>query len=53
MQNNYKNMIDLIYNSTFVENVNNGLAPQTDYFGARTGNGMAYSKDSLYNNTNT
>lgn len=53
MNNNYKNMIDLIYNSTYIENVNNGLAPQTDYFGARTGNGMAYSKDSLYNNTNT
>ena len=42
-------MMDLIYNSTFIENVNNGVAPQSDYFGARTTEGMAYSKDALYN----
>ena len=46
-------MFDLIQNSTFIENVNNGIATQTDYFGARTGSGMAYSKNSLYNKPNT
>jgi hypothetical protein len=49
MQNDYKIMMDLIYNTTFIENVNNGVAPQSDYFGARTTEGMAYSKDALYN----
>ena len=49
MQNDYKTMMELIQNSTFIENVNNGVAPQTDYFGARTTEGMAYSKDALYN----
>tara|TARA_R110000868_G_scaffold268526_1_gene527706 strand:+ start:733 stop:960 length:228 start_codon:yes stop_codon:yes gene_type:complete len=49
MNNNYKNMMELIYNSTYIENVNNGVAPQTDYFGAKITEGMAYSKDALYN----
>lgn len=53
MPHDYKTMFDLIQNSTFIENVNNGLAPQTDYFGAKTGEGMAYSKNSLYNKPNT
>tara|TARA_R110000822_G_scaffold96150_4_gene219151 strand:+ start:134 stop:358 length:225 start_codon:yes stop_codon:yes gene_type:complete len=49
----YKRMFDLIQNSTFIENVNNGVTvPPGDYFGAKTGEGMAYSKDSLYNKRN-
>ncbi len=41
--------MELIQNSTFIENVNNGVAPQTDYSGARTPEGKAYSKAALYN----
>lgn len=49
----YETMFNLIQNSTYIENVNKGVAPQTDYFGARDVQGMAYSKNSMYNNENT
>lgn len=50
---NYKQMFDLINNSTFIENINNGVTVAAgDYFGAKTVEGMAYSKDSLYNKRN-
>ncbi len=53
MNDDRKYMMDLIYNSTYIENVNNGVTvPPGDYFGAKTGEGMAYSKDSLYNKRN-
>lgn len=49
----YKKINELIYNNTFIENVNKGLTvPPDNYFGSKTVEGMAYSKDSLYNKRN-
>lgn len=46
----YKTMFDLIENSTYVENVNNGVTiANGGYFGAMTAEGMAYLKKSMYN----
>ena len=50
-QYDYKRMFDLIQNSTFIQNVNTGVTVPYEgaYFGAKTGEGMAYAKDSMYN----
>lgn len=42
-------MFDLIQNSTFIDNVNKGITipPRGAYFGATTGEGMAYAKDAF------
>lgn len=51
MDKNTKQMYYLIQNSTFIENMNKGMAVPFDssFFGAKTMEGMAYSKDSMYN----
>lgn len=51
MLNNRQRMYNLIQNSTFIENMNKGVAVPFDasFFGAKTMEGMAYSKDSMYN----
>jgi len=48
-------IFDLIQNSSFIENVNKGVTVPYEgaYFGASTGEGMAYAKDSLYNRKKT
>lgn len=46
-------MFDLIQNSTFIENINKGVATQDTYFGAKAISGMAYNKGPLYNKENT
>lgn len=43
----------LIQDSTYIENVNKGIATQDTYFGAKAVSGMAYNKGPLYNNQNT
>jgi hypothetical protein len=45
-------MFALIQDSTYIENVNRGVAQQVDHFGAKTQEGMAYSKNSMYNGSN-
>jgi hypothetical protein len=56
-------MFDLIENSTYIQNINRGVAytgPDTPeegvqrsstFFGATTGEGMAHAKGSMYNST--
>ena len=45
-------MFALIQDSTYIENVNRGVAQQKDHFGAKTQEAMAYSKNSMYNDSN-
>jgi hypothetical protein len=56
-------MFDLIENSTYIQNINTGVAytgpniPEEDvqrsstFFGSTTGEGMAHAKGSVYNST--
>jgi hypothetical protein len=56
-------MFDLIENSTYIQNINRGVAytgpdpsdigvqRPASFFGATTGEGMAHTKGSLYNST--
>ena len=44
-----KSYFDLINNSTFVTNINNGIVQTNDYFGTKTVQGMALNLNSLYN----
>ena len=46
-------MFNLIQNSTYIENINRGVATQDTYFGAKSVSGMAYNKGPLYNKENT
>ena len=40
---------NLVNNSTFVTNINNGTVQTNDYFGTKTVQGMALNLNSFYN----
>lgn len=46
---NMQEYFNLVNNSTYISNVNNGTVQTTDYFGTKTVQGMAYNLGSLYN----
>lgn len=46
---NMQEYFNLVNNSTYISNVNNGTIKTTDYFGTKTVQGMAYNLGSLYN----
>jgi len=46
---NMQEYFNLVNNSTYISNVNNGTVKTTDYFGTKTVQGMAYNLGSLYN----
>jgi hypothetical protein len=46
---NRQSYIDLVNNSTFVANINNGTVQTNDYFGTKTVEGMALNMKTLYN----
>jgi len=46
---NNKSYFDLINNSTYVTNVNQGIVQTNDYFGTKTVQGMALNMNSVYN----
>ena len=46
---NKQNYFDLINNSTYVTNVNQGVVQTNDYFGTKTAQGMALNMNSVYN----
>ena len=45
-----KKYFDLLNNSTFVGNVNSGIAQPKDYFGKKANSGLALQQNSVYNN---
>ena len=49
----YKKVLEIINQNTFIENVNKGVVQPPYFFGATKSEGMAYSKGSLYNKENT
>ena len=48
-------VLDILYNSTFIQNINKGKveSPTGEFFGTTNQQGMAYPRDSLYNKPNT
>ena len=48
-------VLDILYNSTFIQNMNKGKieSPTGEFFGTTNQQGMAYPRDSLYNKPNT
>lgn len=47
-----KSYFDLVNQSTFVGNINNGTVQTEDYFGTKTAQGMALNMGSVYNKSN-
>ena len=48
-------VLDILYNSTYIQNINKGKieSPTGEFFGTTNQQGMAYPRDSLYNKPNT
>jgi hypothetical protein len=49
----YKKIADMIYNSTYIQNVNTGQVIPPNYLGASSNAGVAARTNPLYNGTNT
>lgn len=52
MTTELEKMYEFIENSTYIQNINNGRVEVKEHFGATSQAGMAYPRDTLYNNTN-
>ena len=46
---NRQSYFDLVNDSTYITNINNGTVQTNDYFGTKTVQGMALNLNSLYN----
>lgn len=49
----YKKIADMIYDSTYIQNVNTGQVIPPDYLGASSNAGVVARTNPLYNGTNT
>ena len=45
-----RDYFDLLNNSTFIQNVNNGIVQPKDFFGKKANSGLALQQKSVYNN---
>ena len=45
-----RDYFDLLNNSTFIQNVNNGIVQPKDFFGKKANSGLALQQNSVYNN---
>ena len=50
MTTELEKMYEFIENSTYIQNINNGRVEVKEHFGATSQAGMAYPRDTLYNN---
>jgi len=50
MTTELEKMYEFIENSTYIQNINNGRVEVKEHFGATSLAGMAYTRETLYNN---
>jgi|TARA_R110002124_G_scaffold242045_1_gene407227 hypothetical protein len=50
MTTELEKMYEFIENSTYIQNINNGRVEVKEHFGATSLAGMAYPRETLYNN---